>query len=525
MKKVSTDTAAAIEELPRRRLWISSPPGAPRQAVSWRAGAPVEDIEHAISKAAGLTPGAPLDLRDGDAWVTLSVDLPDDLHLDVVSYMGAAISPPQRFRSGRSSAGRSSQGLASWHSEGGASPSLRSSPSTRSEPRLGSKRAALATSGLCNALVGDGSTHHTGGVGTVGLHSGYGLGDSDDELGEIPPERHMSARRETPSQIEARLTNSVSTKEVGALARQQGREQSTMALTGHMGAVLALCTVGDVLFTGSQDTTIMIWDLNNLQYIGVLTGHEGFVRCLRASLAGKVLCSGSQDATIRIWSLESFCCVKMLVGHVGDVHALLIVEHNHWLVSAGEDRTLRVWDLNSFALLHAVKNAHAGGIFSLEMIFANQCLQILSGSRDRSLKVWGADSFPRRDVRQLRPPHYDGVSCLAVAPRRERFFSGSRDRSIKAWDNDTLQSPMHELHVHGDWVQALCMSPDEDILFSASRDSTVKAWNQAMNCVEVLHGHRGPVCALASVSMDNGTMLFSGSSDKTVRVWRANYFP
>lgn len=36
----------------------------------------------------------------------------------------------------------------------------------------------------------------------------------------------------------------------------------------------------------------MIWDLNNLQYIGTLPGHRGFVKCLHASYAKKVLCSG-----------------------------------------------------------------------------------------------------------------------------------------------------------------------------------------------------------------------------------------
>ena len=36
-------------------------------------------------------------------------------------------------------------------------------------------------------------------------------------------------------------------------------------LAGHNGFVQCLCSVGDVLFTGSQDCNIMIWDLNNLQ--------------------------------------------------------------------------------------------------------------------------------------------------------------------------------------------------------------------------------------------------------------------
>eukprot|EP00392_Amoebophrya_sp_AT5.2_P016933 g17243.t1 len=102
-------------------------------------------------------------------------------------------------------------------------------------------------------------------------------------------------------------------------------------LQGHSGFVLCLCVVGDVLFTGSQDwsvnstspitpasvvgdvlftgsqdSTIMIWDLNNLQYIGTLPGHKGFVKCLDASYSKKALISGSADKSLKVWSLETF---------------------------------------------------------------------------------------------------------------------------------------------------------------------------------------------------------------------------
>merc|ERR1712224_867515 len=73
-------------------------------------------------------------------------------------------------------------------------------------------------------------------------------------------------------------------KEASVPLRATGPDEFCVhILQGHSGHVLTICIVGDVLFTGSQDTTIMIWDLNNLQYIGTLPGHRGFVRCLEAS--------------------------------------------------------------------------------------------------------------------------------------------------------------------------------------------------------------------------------------------------
>lgn len=132
-------------------------------------------------------------------------------------------------------------------------------------------------------------------------------------------------------------------------------------LKGHNGFVLSLSIVGDVLFTGSQDHQIMIWDLNNLQYIGTLPGHKGFVRCLEASYTRRLLFSGSSDRSIKAWSLETFTTVKTLTGHTGEVFSLKILQHT--LVSGSEDRTIRVWDIATFEQLLIIENAHSSSIF------------------------------------------------------------------------------------------------------------------------------------------------------------------
>ena len=69
-------------------------------------------------------------------------------------------------------------------------------------------------------------------------------------------------------------------------------------LAGHNGFVQCLCSVGDVLFTGSQDCNIMIWDLNNLQDPQV-GGGLGVVKGLWHSDAFFLMAS-------RWWILASF---------------------------------------------------------------------------------------------------------------------------------------------------------------------------------------------------------------------------
>ncbi|KAE8723375.1 putative inactive purple acid phosphatase 1-like [Hibiscus syriacus] len=77
----------------------------------------------------------------------------------------------------------------------------------------------------------------------------------------------------------------------------------------HQMAVLCMCMVGEVLFTGSTDKTIGIWKreaYGKLCKVGVINGHEGPVKCLQASPqcnvgAGFMLYSGGLDRSFRVW--------------------------------------------------------------------------------------------------------------------------------------------------------------------------------------------------------------------------------
>ena len=75
----------------------------------------------------------------------------------------------------------------------------------------------------------------------------------------------------------------------------------------HQMVVLCMCQTGEFLCSGSPDKSISVWKrgaCGKLSQVGVISGHEGPVKCLQASLSniggGFLLYSGSLDKSIRV---------------------------------------------------------------------------------------------------------------------------------------------------------------------------------------------------------------------------------
>lgn len=76
----------------------------------------------------------------------------------------------------------------------------------------------------------------------------------------------------------------------------------------HLGAVLCLCTVHELLCSGSEDRTIRVWKRDRGSFshsiVAVLEGHEGPVKSIAASAdvaSGFLIYSGSIDRSIKVW--------------------------------------------------------------------------------------------------------------------------------------------------------------------------------------------------------------------------------
>ena len=141
----------------------------------------------------------------------------------------------------------------------------------------------------------------------------------------------------------------------------------------------------DQLASSSQKN-INIWNIIPGQEEikeNTLEGHTNTVKSILA-LPNNRLASGSDDKTIIIWNLESGDPIHKLEGHVNCVMALILMNGGLKLASASRDKTIKYWDIES-GMPTKTLQGHEDWVTSLALFEDGR---LVSSSKDKSIIIW-----------------------------------------------------------------------------------------------------------------------------------------
>jgi WD40 repeat protein len=162
---------------------------------------------------------------------------------------------------------------------------------------------------------------------------------------------------------------------------------------GHTDSVfgVAISPDGKRLFSSSDDKSIVIWDLNTAQKLGVLNPqdvknpHRDGVLCL--AIRGSLLVSGSRDNTVKLWNVSASpgqCLLRTLKGHLRWINSVAITtEGPVRIVSGSLDRFVCVWDSEGTKLNELMDEGLVYGVaISPNGSFA------AAGTSENVIRVW-----------------------------------------------------------------------------------------------------------------------------------------
>jgi WD40 repeat protein len=106
--------------------------------------------------------------------------------------------------------------------------------------------------------------------------------------------------------------------------------------------------------------SIRIWDATSGTELNSLTGHKNFVNVMAFSNDGQMLASGSFDSTIKLWDTSTGKELHTLNGHTGSITALRFSPDGQFVVSGSDDGSARLWSSRTGTLLATLVSLNKG---------------------------------------------------------------------------------------------------------------------------------------------------------------------
>ncbi|CAO5161377.1 eukaryotic-like serine/threonine-protein kinase [Frankia sp. AiPs1] len=258
-------------------------------------------------------------------------------------------------------------------------------------------------------------------------------------------------------------------------------------LAGHTGPVfgLALSPDGQVLATGSGDTTVGLWDVHapaSPVRQATIPAHRGAVNALAFAPTGRLLATASSDRTIRLWDLATPTEPKQLATLPEDTTGVLTVAfapNGRLLATAGVGGTIRLWDVSTPTRPTSAGVVPVAGGLVRAVTFAPDGHTLAAAHADGGVRLW--------DVTEPTHPHLDATvthgkgeaRSISFAPDGRLAASAGDGGSVRLWDTarPTAPAPLTTLTGHAGTVNTVAFAPDGRWLATAADDGTARLWS------------------------------------------------
>ncbi|MBE9124363.1 WD40 repeat domain-containing protein [Tychonema sp. LEGE 07199] len=274
----------------------------------------------------------------------------------------------------------------------------------------------------------------------------------------------------------------------------------------------AISPDGQLLATGSHDSTVKVWSLHSGELLRTICGHSTAVLLVAFSPASKTLLTRSRAGTVKLWNLQNGELLKRLAEV--HRHESVAVSPDWQILAIGTTRgTVKLQHLNSGQLLQVLEGYQGDDISAIalspngKMLVASG-LNAASGFCRATVTLW---ELPGGEVRRT----FGSENYVAITPDSQILVSYGY-KNLALWNLQTGEL-LHSMET-GIRITSAAISPDGKYFAVGCFDGTVRLWNLGGELLQSLEGNSGPVSALAIGLL--GETLVSGSENGTVKLWQ-----
>lgn len=271
--------------------------------------------------------------------------------------------------------------------------------------------------------------------------------------------------------------------------------------------------------TGSNDTTIKIWDLASGKLRLTLGGHVMTVRDIAISPRYPYLFSASEDKLVKCWDLEKNRSIRDYHGHLSGVHTVDIHPSLDLIATAGRDSVVKLWDIRSRVPVMTLIG-HKSPVNKVHCLPVDP--QVVSSSTDGTVRLW---DITAGKTTKILTHHKRSVRDLTLHPT-EFSMASACTNDVRSWKLPEGALLTNFASENTGIINTLSINQD-DVLLAGGDDGTLSFYDyksghkyQSMATKEVPGSLESERAILASTFDQTGLRIITGETDKSIKMWK-----